>query len=536
MYIGTQRPKLVMRLLACMLLVMSLTLTACGSGTSETNRGVGGNDGASSSNPAAGRGDHLVVAQAQDPGNWDPIDTFFVAWASVMNNVFEGLVFRGPDLQLKPGLATEWKWIDENTLQFKLRQGVKFHNGEPFNADAVVFTFNRLLGEQGAKGPQQGNYSSIERVEKVDDYTVNFHMKTKDPVILTKLAGYGAVIVPPSYIKEHGEEYFDKHPVGTGPYKVVEYKQDDHITLEKFSEYWRGEPKIEKITYRFIPEEATRIAELTTGRVDISVISPAQVDNVKNTDFIEIVTADSPTVRGLRFDVSKPPVDDVRVRRAIAHAIDVQAIIDSILKGYGKRISTFQSTLSFGNDPSLEPYEYDPEKAKQLLQDAGVQPGTKLTLSYIGTDAIFSEIAQAVQTYLKNVGIDVELKTYETNTYFNDIVPNAKAGHLYYEGWGGWTLDFDNTAYLLYGKDQFWNPTFYDEDVQRLLEAERSTYDQDKRLEIFKQLDRRLYELVPTVPLYQEVTVWAVNKRVRNFTPPPDTRYWFFETTIEDSD
>ena len=521
------------RLFVPLLLVAALVVSACGSGGGGAGNGGDGGGATSADNPAASRGNHLVVAQAQDPGNWDPIDTFFVAWASVMTNVFEGLVFRGPDLKLQPGLATEWKWIDDDTLQFKLRKGVKFHNGEPFNADAVVFTFERLLGEEGAKGPQQGNYASIERVEKVDDYTVNFHMKTKDPVILTKLAGYGAVIVPPGYIKEHGDEYFDKHPVGTGPYKVVEYKQDDHITLEKFDDYWRGAPKIDKITYRFIPEEATRIAELTTGRVDISTISPSQVDNVKGSAFLQIVTADSPTVRGLRFDVSKPPVDDVRVRRAIAHAIDAQAIIDTILKGYGKRIATFQSSLSFGNDPSLEPYPYDPEKAKQLLQEAGVQPGTRLTLSYIGTDAVFGEIAQAVQSYLKNVGLEVELKTYETNTFFNDIIPNAKAGHLYYEGWGGWTLDFDNTAYLLYGKGQFWNPTFYDEEVQRLLEAERSTYDQDERLEIFKKLDRRLYELVPTVPLYQDVTIWAVNKRVQNFAPPPDNRYWFFDTTIQ---
>ncbi|QIA28252.1 ABC transporter substrate-binding protein [Thermaerobacter sp. PB12/4term] len=527
----TSTRRSVLRIAVGLMLVAALLLSACGSGS---GGGTAGSEtpGAQGPNPASERGNHLVVAQAQDPGNWDPIDTFFVAWASVTNNVFEGLVFRGPDLKLQPGLATEWKWIDEDTLQFKLRQGVTFHNGEPFNADAVVFTFERLLGEEGAKGPQQGNYASIDRVEKVDDYTVNFHMKTKDPVILTKLAGYGAVIVPPRYLKEHGDEYFDKHPVGTGPYKVVEYKQDDHIILERFADYWRGQPKIEKITYRFIPEEATRIAELTTGRVDIAVISPSQVDNVKNSAFLEIVTADSPTVYGLRFDVSKAPVDDVRVRRAIAQAIDAQAIIDTILKGYGKRISTFQSSLSFGNDPSLEPYPYDPEAAKKLLQEAGVQPGTKLTLSYIGTATVFGEIAQAVQSYLKNVGLEVELKTYETNTFYNDIIPNAQAGHLYQEGWGGWTLDFDNTAYLLYGKGQFWNPTFYDEEVQRLLEAERSTYDQDKRLEIFKQLDRRLYELVPTVPLYQDVTVWAVNRRVQDFVPPPDTRYWFFETSI----
>ena len=133
----------------------------------------------------------ITVATTIDPGSWDPIDSFLVPWASAANNMFDGLISRGPDMKLQPALATSWDFLDDNSrIRFKLRQNVKFHNGEPFNAGAVKFTFDRLLGDEGKKGPQQSNYNSISKVEIVDDYTVDFIMKQPDPVLLTKLAGY----------------------------------------------------------------------------------------------------------------------------------------------------------------------------------------------------------------------------------------------------------------------------------------------------------------------------------------------------------
>ena len=534
--------------LALLLLsVVVLFLASCGGGAANTSsQGTEGAQGtapsgdagssatASGANPATERGNSLVIATAQDPGSWDPIDTFFLSWGMVANQIFDGLVDRGLDLQLQPGLATSWDWLDDQTLQFKLRQGVKFHDGEPFNADAVVFTFDRLLGPEGAKGPQQANYASIEKVVKVDDYTVNFVMKTKDPVIITKLAGYGAMIVPPQYLTDKGDAYFDAHPVGTGPFKFVEYAKDDHLALEANTDYWNGAPKLDKVTYRFIPEPATRLAELQTGHVDVAQgIQSSQADAVSSVANLTLQTAASPTVVGLRFDVSKPPVDDARVRQAINYAVDKQGIIDSILQGYGKTISTFQGEKSFGNDPDLKPYPYDPDKAKQLLQEAGVKSGTPIKISIIGTDATFKEVAQAVASMLQAVGFTPSIETYESNTFWNDIVPNAKTGQMYYEGWGGWTLDFDNTAYILYHQGEFWNPSFSDSLVEQYLEEERSTYDQEKRLAAFKKLDARFHELAIEVPLYQQVNLWGVNKRVQDFQAPVDDRIRLLGTSVK---
>ena len=484
--------------------------------------------------PAQSRGRSLVIVQQQDPQNWDPIATFLLSWGMVGSNIFDGLLDRGPDLVLRPGLGTSWKWTGPDTLQFTLRRGVKFHDGEPFDAQAVKFTFDRLLGPEGAKGPQQGNYKSIDHVQVVDAYTVNFIMKTEDPVIITKLAGYGAMIVPPKYIQEHGSEYFGSHPVGTGPFKFVEYRKDDHLTLAANSDYWNGTPQVSAVTYRIVPEPATRVAELQAGRADIAQgvpVSQAQV--VKNDPTLTLMPVGSPTVVEIRFDPSKPPAGDIRFRKGVIAAVDVQTIIATILQGYGHRVSTFQSPLSFGNDPSLSPYAYDEQKAKQLMAEAGVKPGTEVTLSFPSNNADFREAAQAMVSYLQAVGLKLVLQPFEQVTYFSDILPHAKTGQIYEFGWGGWTLDFDNTAYLLYHKGEYWNPVFSDAEVERYLTQERSSNDQAVRRKAFFALDRRLYDLAIDFPLWQTVNLWATNKRVRGFVAPPDDRVRLQAVTVQ---
>ena len=478
----------------------------------------------------------LVIATTQDPGSWDPIDTFYLAWGMVGSNIYDGLVDRGVDLKVGPGLATSWEWVGEGNkrLRFHLRHGVKFHDGEPFNAEAVKFTFDRLLGPEGAKGPQRSNYTSIGQVEIVDNYTVDFIMKNPDPVLITKLSGYGAMIVPPKYIQEKGDVYFDTHPVGTGPFEFVSYTRDDQLVLKANPNYWGGTPKVAKVIYRFIPESSTRLAELEAGRVDIMQgVQISQASVVKSKPNLQLLPVGSPTVVELRFDVSKPPADNVAFRQALNYAVDKQTIIDTILEGFGHPVASFQSDMSRGYSADLKSYPYDPKKAKQLLVKAGVKPGTEIGLDFIGTDATFREVAEAVSSYLGAVGLNVKLHTYEENTYFSDIIPQAKTDQLFYMDWGGWTLDFDNTAALLYGTGQYWNPTFSDPKVDNLIKQERSTYDQEKRAKILQDLAAYLHDIAIGIPLYQEVNLWAINKRVHGFIAPPDDRIRLLPVSVK---
>tara|TARA_R110002012_G_scaffold5133_7_gene23450 strand:- start:4269 stop:5789 length:1521 start_codon:yes stop_codon:yes gene_type:complete len=470
----------------------------------------------------------LTIASPQDPGSWDPIDTFLVNWAAVATNIFDGLTYRGPDMELVPGLATSWEELDEGKrLRFTLREGVVFHNGEPFNADAVKFTFDRLLGEQGARGPQRSNYTAISSVEVVDEYTVDFLLNEPDPVLLTKLAGYGAMIVPPGYIEEHGDDHFNSHPVGTGPFKVVDYTPRSDVKLEGFADHWGGAPKLDSVTYRFISEPSTAVAELQSGRVDI-VLPPTipigMIESINNHPNTDVVSVPSPTVEALRFNTQSGITADERVRQAIIMAVDRQAIVDSILAGEGNVIASFQGSQSFGFDPELEPYPFDPQRAQALLKEAGVEPGTSLQIDVRGNDATFAEVAQVVAAYLQGVGLNATIQPYETNVLLNDIIPAGRTGAMFQQKWGGWTFDFDNTAYLMYHTDERWNPYDSDTKLDEMLEAQRSITDEEEREDLLQSVARYTKERALEMPLYSLNALYGVGSRVENFEPAPDSR------------
>jgi len=483
---------------------------------------------------AAGK---MVVSSPQDPGSWDPIDTFLVNWASVATNIFEGLTYRGPDLKLVPGLATSWEISDDGmNIRFKLREGVTFHNGEPFNADAVKFTFDRLLGEEGAKGPQQSNYNTIDSVEVIDPTTVDFKMKEPDPVMLTKLAGYGAMIVPPKYIQEHGDEHFNTHPVGTGPFKFVSYEPKQNIKLEANADYWEGAPKLSELEYRFISEPSTAIAELQAGRVDL-VIPPTipigMIPTIEADSNLAVVATPGPTVYALRFNTRDGITKDPRVRKAMIMAVDRDAIIKTVLGGQAQPIASFQGPLSFGYDPAMKPLPYDPQQAQALLQEAGVAPGSTVQIDVRGNEATFIEVTQAIAAYLQTVGINATIKPYETNVLLNDIIPAGKTGAMFQQSWGGWTLDYDNTAIAMYHTGEKWNPYDSDPKMDEMLMAQRSMTDRAEREKALQAIAHYAAERALEMPLYNLNAIFGINKRVKNFTPVPDSRLKLTEVTVE---
>lgn len=483
---------------------------------------------------AAGK---LTVSSSQDPGSWDPIDTFVVAWAAVSTNIFDGLTYRGPDLKIVPGLAESWEELDEGKrLRFKLRQGVKFHDGEDFNAAAVKFTFERLLGAEGAKGPQRSNYTSIDSVEVIDDYTVDLKLKAPDPVLLTKLAGYGAMIVPPKYITEKGEDNFNLNPVGTGAFKFVSYQPKVNIKLEANADYWGGAPKLSELEYRFIAEPATAVAELQAGRVDLvipSIIPIGMIPVIEGDDKLEVISIPGPTVDALRFNTRDGITADPKVRKAIIMAVDRATIVQSILAGQASEIVSFQNSLSFGYDADLKALPYDPEGAKKLLAEAGVKAGATLQIDIRGNDSTMNEVAQVISSYLSMVGITATIKPYETNVLINDIIPQGKTGAMFQQKWGGWTFDFDNTAYAMYHSGEKWNPYDKDEKMDKLLESQRPLTDRAEREKILKEVGAYAADRALELPLYNTNAIFGINKRVKGFVAPPDNRLKLNEVSVD---
>jgi peptide/nickel transport system substrate-binding protein len=477
----------------------------------------------------------LTIAQSQDPNNWDPIATFLISWGQVGSNIFDGLVMRDEQLHLKPGLATSWEVLDQGQrLRFKLRQGVTFQDGEPFNADAVKFTMTRLLGPEGAKGPQQSNYTSIGSVEILDPYTVDIVLKRPDPVIITKLAGYGAMIVPPKYIADKGSDGFAQRPVGTGPFKVTDYQNKVSLTLEPNASYWDGAPKLEKLVYRFIVEPNTQVAELQAGGVDIATNVPiAMTSTIANTASLRLISITGPTVTVLRFNTAHGATTDARVRKAIIMAVDRDAIVKQILQGQAKTVASFQSELSFGFDPEQKWVPFDPVAAKKLLADAALPPGTSVSIDFQSNNTTFREVAQAVAAYLGAVGLKAEVKPYEMNLFINDIIPNGKTGAMFNMGWGGWTFDYDNTAYLMYHAGEHWNPYDKDPTLDKMLEAQRTIPDPAEREKALQKIADYVADHALELPLYNLNTIYGVNKRVKGLVPPPDNRFRLTGVTVE---
>lgn len=474
----------------------------------------------------------LTLALPLDVQSLDPIKTYSLNNGRWQKNVFGYLVWRDEEMNVVPGagLATDWEVIDDMNVVFNLREGVTFHNGEEFNADAVVFTFDRLLNEENAS-PQRFNYTSIDHFEKIDDYTVQMVMAELDPVIISKLSGYGAAIVPPEFIREKGDDYVSETEIpGTGPYRIVEYQKDAQLVLEAYEDFWGEAPHIKTVTYRIVPDDATRLAEFLSGGVDVLTLTPAQAQAAEGQSGLQVRPVGVPTVSGLRLDASKPPTDNLDVRKAIAHAIDTQLIIDTILNGVGVPMAVWQSPYSFGYDPELDPYAYDPEVATELLANSGVDDPT-LVYNVIGDDTQAREIANSVKAMLEAVGFTVEIDQRERATYYDEY----RAGDLdniVPFGWGGWTLDADNTYYSMHYTGESYNPGFSNAEVDALLDEQRGTLDQEKRLEIFHQVNQLIYDQYIDVMLYQQEYLWGVSDRVQDLPLPADERLWLAPASV----
>ena len=492
------------------------------------------------SGPASGE---LRIALAFDPTSLDPAATYTLNNGRWQENVFSGLTWRDTNLVLydgkegRPapsegfGLAESWEYLDDKTLQMKLKTGITFHNGEPFNAQSVATTFTRMQ-DPALKSPQAFNYTAIDTVEVVDDTTVTLRFKNVDPVMVTKLAGYGGFIVPAEASKDTTAFGTQSAP-GTGPYKTIEYVKDDRLRLEAIDNYWGPrKPRIKTLTYRVIPDDNTRLSEFLAGSIDVLTLNVSQADAAKGNPNTSVVDIGVPTVSGLRLDAKQAPTDKKEVRQAIAYAIDLKTIVDTILGGYAKPVAIWQSPFSFGYDSSLQPYEFNPGKSKQLLQQAGVSTPVKLTYDVIGSDTQAKEIANAIKGMLDAVGFQVELREREQATYYNDYVA-GKLGNVVPFGWGGWTLDFDNTYYSMHYTKQSYNPSYSNPEVDRLLNEERNTLDQARRLEIAKQVNQILYDDAPDVAMYQQTYLWGVSNKVKNFSIPPDERLWWLDAWVE---
>lgn len=437
--------------------------------------------------------------------------------------IWDPLVERDPKTgEIRPHLATSWKALDDNTWEFKLRPGVRFHNGNPFTAESIRYTIEDRILNPAQKSPVQSKWKWLKEVQVIDDLTFRFITTDPYPLVLQQLN----TLFPydPVWTKEmvskHGDAYLNDHAIGTGPFKLVKFTHGISTKMVRNDDYWKkGVPIFPKMTIRYIPEPSTRLAEVISGGVDCAQINPDQIPSIKKSKTTKLVETPILRIYFWQFDsigrAAKTPeaLKDPRVRRAIWHAIDRKAIIDNVLGGHADLIDIPLNPMHFAADTTIEGYAYDPDKAKALLKEAGYEGGGfTLTLWTVAT--VYKQVNEAAAGYLKKVGIDAPIRDY-SGRYgeLSKLCISGKTDGAYTMSWGSYNIfDPDSIwSYFFMSPEGPFNYTNDDQLNQWMHEA-RATVDQAKRKELYRKCQQRINEQAYWIPFYVQHEIQAANK------------------------
>ena len=467
----------------------------------------------------------VVIAQGVDPTTLDTMNQQETPASVVAAHIFDTLVERDQNLKIVPALAAELpKLVAPTVWEVKLRKGVKFHNGEEFNAESVKFSLERAK-EPAMRG--SSNFKPIERVEIVDPYTVRVHTVKPWPIFVNALTQRQASMYPDKAYAGKDTQFVSKNPIGTGPYRFVRWNKDEEIVLEANEQYWRGAPHIRTVVFRPIPDDAVRVAALQNGEVDVAVNIPPHLANII-ANHPKVFLSTAPSIRTIQlmfythqFDAQNKligpyqgPTADKRVRQAITSAIDADEIVKGVLDGKAQRVATLLPNMHFGFDPSLKPIKPDLARTKKLLAEAGYPNGLELVLnSPQGRYVRDKEVAEAVAGQLTKAGIKTQLKTYEFVNYLNNMVYTHKAGPVWLIGWGQPTMDAEGIYVPLFRSGSLLS-NYYNPDLDGLVDEAQRTMDEKKRLEIYHRINRLWIDDAAAVPLYQQLDLYGASKRL----------------------
>jgi peptide/nickel transport system substrate-binding protein len=477
--------------------------------------------------------DSLVVAQGVDMQTGDPHKTTLTHAVNVLSNIYDTLIWRDASLALKPGLALSWRAVDPTTWEFKLRQGVKFHNGEPFNAQAVKFSFERMLDPK-TKWPGAGALRLIKGVTVVDDATVRFTTERPWP-LLPRFLGYYGTIVPPGLLAQKGDDALVRHPVGTGPYRFAHWVKDDRVELEANPDFWGGKPKIGRVTFRAIPSESSRLAELLAGSVHlINLVPPELFKPIQDSSRAKLVEGRSLSVYFVIYNLvniaKDRPLADRRVRQALNYAIDRQAILKSIMHGVGQSVATACTEVMLGCDPSVPPFPYDPERARALLREAGYPNGFDFSITTTsGAYPGDRDIALAVVDQLNRVGVRARANVTEYGVQLRTV----QARQLAEDGWFTRFTDFFGLSTIIpfrafYSKGEWslWRPGH--QAFDQLIESANVAGDEAQIRDISRRVQMLYKEEAPAITLFTAPNVYGMHPDLE-WTPRPDLLLTMFD-------
>lgn len=467
----------------------------------------------------------LVVALGADPAGLDPLLQTGLVEAGVYSNIFDPLLTHDGDGNLQPALAESYRPLDQRSWEFKLRRGVRFHNGEPFDAASVRATIERML-DPASKSVIRAQLDAIERVETPDAQTAVVATREPFAPLLAELTGL--MMLPPRALAEQGQDGLGRQPIGTGPFRFVEWVRDERLVLEGDERHWRGAPSIRRLEFRPRPDSGARIAELRAGQVDLATNVPVDVLPTLQREGFRV--AERPGVQALylRLNARKPPLDDVRVRRAIVRAVDVERLIGAIYGGHARRINGPFPPEVFGYDPAAPLQPYDPEQARVLLRQAGLAQGFSLSLEtprgrYPGDDQVPLVIAEQ----LGSLGIAVDIRAVEWGAYLAKLQA-GQGEHLFLLAGTNRTFDPHFTIVRLYADSSAFGRFYYgNPEIGRLAAEAAATLDADRRRALYARILAILRDDAPALWLAQLPDLYAAATDV-SWDPPADSLLWLY--------
>lgn len=451
-------------------------------------------------------------------------------------HLYNSLTWLDDEGKVTPALAESWTISEDGSqFTFKLRKGVKFHNGEEFTADSVVVSWKN---GKNKKNSWKGKWALAKSVEKIDDYTVKVTTDGPSPLLLRIMADNWAMI-PPKYFTKVGEEGFAKNPVGTGPFKFVEWKKGDRITFEANPDYWeKGLPKVKTLVFRPIPESATRVAAIQTGEVDIvGRLSYEEFKMLKGKKNLKLISYPVDRVYYIAFNNmtsgKNTPVEKKKVRQAMNYAVDVDAILEALFENQGRASTGYVTPKNLGFDKEIKPFGYDPEKAKKLLAEAGYAKGFKVDFACpAGAYANFEQVCEAIQGYLSEVGIEADLKIMESGKYW-DLEAKKQLPPMHGDSWSEATGE---ALPRLKGALNANNASFSSWEDQKIIDMLKkigTTIDDNARAQLYVELQRYMQEDPPFIYLYEPMAFEATSVKVKNYKPRPPENYFLKDTWIE---
>ena len=480
--------------------------------------------------PAAAGGT-LVVGRGADVNSLDPPESQSFEAIKCADWSFDGLVrFEGDTHKIGPALATSWEVSQDGlTWTFKLRKGVKFHDGTPFNADAVVFSFER---QRDPKHPYYGKYfsrwgakfGSIKQTKKVDDHTVQLILSEPSPTLLVNLAFYIGYIVSPTAVKKD-KEGFRKNPVGTGYFKFVKWVKDDYIEYVANKDYWDGPPKMDRLIVKVIPDNEVRLLALKKGEIHFAYGIPyPHFEGIQKAPDLKLYSTTTLGISWVAMNCAEKPFDNLKVRQAIQYAIDRDRIFKNVFYGLGSQAKECIPPNWWGYNPKIPKPAYDPAKAKKLLAEAGFPNGFKTDLISWTNPRPYNpspgDTAALIKSDLQKIGVDVEIKMMRWNSFRN---ARGKGGYgMTMAGWISGTLDPDGIIYPLFHSSfirkidsinwAFWRNAKAD----KLLEEARAIYDQNKRDKLYQEVATLIDNDAPALFFAHPVAAIVARSNVQN--------------------